>query len=175
VRPPANEQEARDVRTPADLLQRIQVLDIACVQCDRRGRYKVRTLVREIGLDRNLASSPAWRRTAVALSNRCDERRPDLSGGCFCRTAATRRDSVFSNPWPDRARRIWRCTLNRPFSTANHDRPRQTCGERGVPRFYARRWPSVSGHTLSRAPRARPPFRDSLTWPKPHTKTLPRA
>jgi hypothetical protein len=74
----------RDVRTPADLLGRIQVLDIACMKCDRRDRYRVRTLVREIGLDGNIAnwlsglSADCPRRTAAALSDRCDVRCRDL-------------------------------------------------------------------------------------------------
>jgi hypothetical protein len=75
---------SRDVLTPADLLGRIETINVACVKCDRRGRYKVRTLVREIGLDGNIAnwlsglSADCPRKTAAALSDRCDVRCPDL-------------------------------------------------------------------------------------------------
>jgi hypothetical protein len=74
----------RDVLTPADLLGRIQTLSVACVKCDRRGRYLVRTLVREIGLDGNIANWLAGlaascpHRKAASLSDRCDVRCADL-------------------------------------------------------------------------------------------------
>ena len=45
----------RNVMTPADLLGRIQTLNVACTKCDRRGRYRVRTLVRDIGIDGKIA------------------------------------------------------------------------------------------------------------------------
>jgi hypothetical protein len=75
----------RDVLTPADLLGRIQMLNVACVKCGRGGRYRVKTLVREIGLDGNIAnwlsglSADCPHRKAAALSDRCDVRCPDLS------------------------------------------------------------------------------------------------
>jgi hypothetical protein len=74
----------RDVLTSADLLGRIDTVTVECVKCDRRGRYRVRTLVREIGLDGNIASSlsglPADcpRKKSASLSDRCDLRCPDL-------------------------------------------------------------------------------------------------
>jgi hypothetical protein len=46
----------RDALTPADLLGRIDALTVECVKCERRGRYRVRTLVREIGFDGNIAN-----------------------------------------------------------------------------------------------------------------------
>jgi hypothetical protein len=70
--------------TPADLLGRLEALNVACAKCDRRGRYRVTTLVREIGLDGNLAnrlarlSADCPDRQAVSFSDRCDVRRPDL-------------------------------------------------------------------------------------------------
>jgi hypothetical protein len=45
-----------EVLMPADLLGRILVLNVACMKCERRGRYRVKTLVREIGLDGNIAN-----------------------------------------------------------------------------------------------------------------------
>jgi hypothetical protein len=74
----------RDVLTPADLLGRIQVLNVACVKCERRGRYRVKTVVREIGLDGNLANwlsglaADCPRRKPPRFPNRCDVRRADL-------------------------------------------------------------------------------------------------
>jgi hypothetical protein len=76
---------SRNVMTPADLLGRIQTLNVACTKCDRRGRYRVRTLVREIGIDGNIAnwlsslSADCPRRQAAAFADRCDVRCLDLS------------------------------------------------------------------------------------------------
>jgi hypothetical protein len=75
---------SRDVMTPADLLGRIESINVACVKCDRSGRYRVKTLVREIGLDGNLAdwlsrlSADCPRKQAVSFSDRCDVRSRDL-------------------------------------------------------------------------------------------------
>ena len=71
--------------TPADLLGRIQVINVECLKCNCRGRYKVRTLVKEIGLDGNLAnwlsrlSADCPRKNAHSFTDRCDVRCPDLS------------------------------------------------------------------------------------------------
>jgi hypothetical protein len=75
---------SRDVLTPPTLLGRIASLHIGCLKCDRRGRYRVRTLVCEIGLDGNIAawlsglSADCPRKIAASLSDRCDVRCPDL-------------------------------------------------------------------------------------------------
>jgi hypothetical protein len=51
---------------------------------DRHGRYRVRTLVREIGIDGNIAnwlsglSADCPRKNAAAFADRCDVRCPDL-------------------------------------------------------------------------------------------------
>jgi hypothetical protein len=74
----------RDALTPADLLGRIEMLSVECTNCARRGRYRVRTLVWEIGLDGNLAdwlsslSADCPRKNAAAIADRCDVRCPDL-------------------------------------------------------------------------------------------------
>jgi hypothetical protein len=74
----------RDVMTPADLLGRIEAINVACTKCDRRGRYRVKTLVRDIGIDGNIAkwlcslSADCPRRQAAAFADRCDVRCPDL-------------------------------------------------------------------------------------------------
>jgi len=73
-----------NVLTPADLLGRITTLNVACVKCDRCGRYRIETLIREIGLDGNIAnwlssfSADCPRKRAAALSDRCDVRCSDL-------------------------------------------------------------------------------------------------
>ena len=63
----------RDVLTPSDLLGRIASLKVACMKCDRRGRYRVKSLVREIGLDGNIANwlsgLAAPRKKTAALSD----------------------------------------------------------------------------------------------------------
>ena len=41
----------RQAVTPADLLGRTEMLNVVCSKCDRRGRYRVQSIVREIGLD----------------------------------------------------------------------------------------------------------------------------
>jgi hypothetical protein len=75
----------RDVMTPADLLGRIHTLNVACTKCDRRGRYHVKTLVRDIGIDGNIAnwlsslSVDCPRRQAAAFADRCDVRCRDLT------------------------------------------------------------------------------------------------
>jgi hypothetical protein len=75
----------RDVMTPADLLGRIQTLNVACTKCDRRGRYRVKTLVRDIGVDGNIAnwlaslSADCRHKNAAAFADRCDVRCPDLT------------------------------------------------------------------------------------------------
>jgi hypothetical protein len=74
----------RDALTPADLLGRIEFLNIMCAKCARRGRYRVRTLVWEIGLGGNLAawlsglSTDCPRNNAASFADRCDVRCPDL-------------------------------------------------------------------------------------------------
>jgi hypothetical protein len=74
-----------DVMTHADLLGRIQTLTVACTKCDRHGRYRVKTLLREIGIDGNIANWPSGlaadcpRRNAAAFADRCDVRCPDLT------------------------------------------------------------------------------------------------
>jgi hypothetical protein len=40
--------------TPADLLGRIEMLDVACSKCERRGRYRVQSIIREVELDGRL-------------------------------------------------------------------------------------------------------------------------
>jgi hypothetical protein len=75
----------RDVMTPADLLGHFQMLNVRCVKCGRGGRYRVRALVRAIGLDGNIAnwlsnlSVGCPRKNAVSFSDRCDVRCPDLT------------------------------------------------------------------------------------------------
>jgi hypothetical protein len=71
--------------TPADLLGRIQVINVECLKCDRRGRYRVRTLVKKIGLDGKLTDSLSRLsadcpcKNAHSFTDRCDVRCPDLS------------------------------------------------------------------------------------------------
>jgi hypothetical protein len=48
--------ETRPPFSPEITIGRIQTLNVACTKCDRRGRYRVKTLVREIGLDGNVAN-----------------------------------------------------------------------------------------------------------------------
>jgi hypothetical protein len=96
----------RDVMTPADLLGRIESINIACTKFDRRGRYWVKTLVRQIGIDGNIANWPSNlsadcpRKNAAAFADRCDVRCPDLR-----KVAASGGDDAlwqrFSNRWPD--------------------------------------------------------------------------
>lgn len=75
----------RKVLTPADPLGRIASLNVACVKCERHGRYRLKTLVREIGLDGNIAnwlsslSADSPRKKAASLSDQCDVRCPDLA------------------------------------------------------------------------------------------------
>jgi hypothetical protein len=70
--------------TPADLLGRIQSITGECAKCDRRGRYLVRTLVREIGLDGKLTdwlariSADCPRRKAANVSDWCGAQCPDM-------------------------------------------------------------------------------------------------
>ena len=74
----------RDILTPADLLGRIQTLSVACTKCDRRGRCRVKTVVRDIGIDGNIAnwlaslSADCPRKNAAAFADRCDVRCSDL-------------------------------------------------------------------------------------------------
>ena len=56
----------RDVLTPADLLGRIASLNVACVKCERRGRYRVKTLVRDIGIEGQLAVGPLSLSASIA-------------------------------------------------------------------------------------------------------------
>jgi hypothetical protein len=63
--------------TPADLSGRIQTITVECSKCDRRGRYRVRMLVREIGLDGRLTD---W---LARISADCPRRKnPSISGWC---------------------------------------------------------------------------------------------
>ena len=55
----------RQAVTPADLLGRIDTLNVVCSKCERRGRYRVQTIVRERGsTDASPTGSLAFRRTA---------------------------------------------------------------------------------------------------------------
>ena len=63
--------------TFGDLLGRLDHLEIVCSKCDRRGRYRVRTLVDRHGADFKI---PEWR---VDLTRDCPRRRsPGLADAC---------------------------------------------------------------------------------------------
>jgi hypothetical protein len=75
----------RQAVTPADLLGRIEVLNVICSKCDRRGRYRVQSIIREITLGGRLTewlariSADCPRRNAGQFSDRCGVHSPDLA------------------------------------------------------------------------------------------------
>jgi hypothetical protein len=74
----------RQAVTPADLLGRTEMLNVVCSKCDRRGRYRVQSIVREVGLDGQLTdwfariSADCPRRKAGQFSDWCGIHSPDL-------------------------------------------------------------------------------------------------
>lgn len=74
----------RQAVTPADLLGRIEALNVVCSKCERRGRYRVQSIIREVGLDGRLTdwfariSADCPRRKANQFSDWCGIHSPDL-------------------------------------------------------------------------------------------------
>ena len=75
----------RPAVTPADLLGRIDMLNVVCSKCERRGRYRVQSIIREVGLDGRLTdwfariSVDCPRRKAKQFSDWCGIYSPDLT------------------------------------------------------------------------------------------------
>jgi hypothetical protein len=70
--------------TPADLVGKLDILRVECTRCERRGQYRVSTVIEQIGEDGKLTD---WlyrltldcpRKTAPGLSDPCGARMPDL-------------------------------------------------------------------------------------------------
>jgi hypothetical protein len=63
----------------------IEVLNVVCSKCDRRGRYRVQSIIREITLDGRLTdwfariSADRPRRKAGQFSDWCGIHSPDLA------------------------------------------------------------------------------------------------
>jgi hypothetical protein len=74
----------RQAVTSADLLGRIEMLNVVCSKCERRGRYRVQSIIREVGLDGRLTdwfariSADCQRRKAGQFSDACGIHSPDL-------------------------------------------------------------------------------------------------
>jgi hypothetical protein len=74
----------RQAVTSADLLGRIEMLNVVCSKCERQGRYRVQTIIREVGLDGALTdwfariSADCPRRKSGQFSDWCGIHSPDL-------------------------------------------------------------------------------------------------
>jgi hypothetical protein len=73
-----------DSLTPRDLVEKLDVLVVACDKCGRSGRYRVLRLAEQIGRDGKLTdwlydlTKDCPRRQSPGLSDPCGARCPDL-------------------------------------------------------------------------------------------------
>jgi hypothetical protein len=73
-----------DSLTPADLIGKLEILRVECAKCDRRGRYRVDRLVRELGRDGKLTDwfarimTDCRRKIANNYSDACGVNSPDF-------------------------------------------------------------------------------------------------
>jgi hypothetical protein len=66
--------------TPRDLVGKLHLLHVECLKCDRRGRYRLASIVNDIGLDGKLTN---W---LYVLTRDCPRRRsPGLFDPCAAR------------------------------------------------------------------------------------------
>jgi hypothetical protein len=73
-----------DSLTPRDLVEKLDVLVVACDKCGRSGRYRVLRLAEQIGWDGKLTdwlyslTKDCPRKNSPGLSDPCGARCPDL-------------------------------------------------------------------------------------------------